>query len=665
MSGKMFDQYVLWVQECLNKILSLRLKEDGLIGSDTRSAIRSFQRRQRLPARPDGVVCPNTEQALIKTGAVPPPGMAKARDPETTPPARTVYMDIPLQIPLGKAKSMTGIFVPENYCPVSQVDLIVYLHGFKVRSHKPERSIDTYWSLPRFLLREEVNKSQRNVILVAPTLGPQSQAGSLTCPGGFDKFLGQVMTALMQNAPYAGTQVTPSIGNIILACHSGSWSVMQDLAMGTDASAAHIQECWAFDPESMSSRVWKEWAKKNPAPKLLYIYYRDGRAGQMLCQELMRVKSLRSAKVNCLPNVSAEKSTAEHDDIPSTHMKDRIQGAQFLLDKSKCRSSGTRLKASAIRTLSGFREVPLNLPVTFAKPGELWNGYRAEELWQGEISRNSPDYIKWLQRSLNQIMGLRLAVDGISGTQTRSAIRSFQQQHGLMVDGVVGPQTAAAIKAALAGGYAPPQPQPRPWPPSSGTYTPGAPLRQNIVRLAQGEFARWNQGQTPESDPSMRAVLEGYWRATPVGVPTTPTWWSNIPWSAAFVSWVMKNAGAGSNFQYSNAHTDYVGAAKRNRLANNSNPFKAYRLTEIAPRPGDLVCVERQDDQGNWSGVNYDNVDQGFRASHCDIVVEVQPGKLITIGGNVSNSVSDTPVQIDSTGYVIQSRYYAVVRAGV
>ena len=257
-------------------------------------------------------------------------------------------------------------------------------------------------------------------------------------------------------------------------------------------------------------------------------------------------------------------------------------------------------------------------------------------------------------------MGLRLAVDGISGTQTRSAIRSFQQQRGLTVDGIVGPQTEAAIKAALTGGTAPPQPQPS----GGGGYTPGASLRQNIVQVAQAELARWNFGQKDEADPSMRPVLEGYWRATPTGVPTTTNWWSNVAWSAAFISWVMKTAGAGSNFRYSSAHTDYVGEAKRNRLANNTNPFKAYRVTEVAPRPGDLVCVERQDGNGNWSGVNYDNVDQGFRASHCDVVVEVQSGQLITIGGNVSDSVSDTPVRIDGNGRVIQSRYYAVVRVG-
>jgi peptidoglycan hydrolase-like protein with peptidoglycan-binding domain len=282
---------------------------------------------------------------------------------------------------------------------------------------------------------------------------------------------------------------------------------------------------------------------------------------------------------------------------------------------------------------------------------------------EGEVNRSSRDYIRWVQQSLNQILGTRLAVDGVLGPLTRSAVRSFQQRYGLAVDGIVGPITEAALQAAL-GGASPQPPQPQPSTPSGGTYGPGSALRQNAVTLALGEWARWNFGQTKESDPTMRAALEEYWQAGTGSVPGTANWWSNLAWSAVFISWVMRNAGAGSDFRYSSAHTDYVGAAKQNRLANNSNPFKAYRVSEVAPRPGDLICVERQDADGNWSGVTYDNVDQGFRASHCDIVTEVSPGQIKAIGGNVSDSVSEKTVRTDANGRVSEPRYYAIVRVG-
>jgi peptidoglycan hydrolase-like protein with peptidoglycan-binding domain len=87
---------------------------------------------------------------------------------------------------------------------------------------------------------------------------------------------------------------------------------------------------------------------------------------------------------------------------------------------------------------------------------------RTEEEFESEINRSSYEYAVWVQRSLNRILGMRLVEDGIIGTQTRSAIRSFQQRYGLIVDGIVGPQTEGALIRA---GAAPP-------PGSMGSYLP-------------------------------------------------------------------------------------------------------------------------------------------------------------------------------------------------
>ena len=56
------SEYVRWVQSCLNQILGLQLSVSGVIGPETRSAVRSFQREQRL--RATGVLGPETEAAL-------------------------------------------------------------------------------------------------------------------------------------------------------------------------------------------------------------------------------------------------------------------------------------------------------------------------------------------------------------------------------------------------------------------------------------------------------------------------------------------------------------------------------------------------------------------------------------------------------------------------
>lgn len=66
---------------------------------------------------------------------------------------------------------------------------------------------------------------------------------------------------------------------------------------------------------------------------------------------------------------------------------------------------------------------------------------------EDEASRTDPDFVRWVQSTLNRVLGLRLAVDGIMGPATRSAVRSFQQRKGLAVDGIVGAQTEGSLRA--------------------------------------------------------------------------------------------------------------------------------------------------------------------------------------------------------------------------
>jgi hypothetical protein len=83
----------------------------------------------------------------------------------------------------------------------------------------------------------------------------------------------------------------------------------------------------------------------------------------------------------------------------------------------------------------------------------------------------------------------------------------------------------------------------------------------------------------------------------------------------------------------------------------------------VAPQVGDLVCQSRDN-----SGATYDNIGDGkTRATHCDIVTEVRPGGLRTIGGNVRQDVGaketfrtmpDGRLALDGS----QARFFAVVR---
>jgi peptidoglycan hydrolase-like protein with peptidoglycan-binding domain len=104
------------------------------------------------------------------------------------------------------------------------------------------------------------------------------------------------------------------------------------------------------------------------------------------------------------------------------------------------------------RGLSGIRHrqgYETHLHVHFAAPGERMRP--APRTGSRVTDRRTPEYIRWVQRSLNRIMSTDLRVDGIISPPTRSVLRAFQGRRGLPSDGVIGPRTEAALIAAGAG----------------------------------------------------------------------------------------------------------------------------------------------------------------------------------------------------------------------
>lgn len=69
----------------------------------------------------------------------------------------------------------------------------------------------------------------------------------------------------------------------------------------------------------------------------------------------------------------------------------------------------------------------------------------------GLIATYDPNYVKWIQAGVNQIMGTHLVVDGSYGSLTTAAVEALQAKYGLVVDGVVGLKTDGLIGALLAG----------------------------------------------------------------------------------------------------------------------------------------------------------------------------------------------------------------------
>jgi len=126
----------------------------------------------------------------------------------------------------------------------------------------------------------------------------------------------------------------------------------------------------------------------------------------------------------------------------------------------------------------------------------------------------------------------------------------------------------------------------------------------------------------------------------------------DTPWSAAFVSWVARQAGLGADeFQFSEAHADYAGAAWQAGDAEAAGRPTAYAMracdiTRTPPRVGDLVCQARGAGAGLDSFEKIGEVLAVRRTGgsalpmHCDVVVAVDARGFDAIGGNVLQSVT-------------------------
>lgn len=158
--------------------------------------------------------------------------------------------------------------------------------------------------------------------------------------------------------------------------------------------------------------------------------------------------------------------------------------------------------------------------------------------------------------------------------------------------------------------------------------------------IALEEFDFWEKGKKKENknDQETNDKLKSYWDAANYKYPSPNVW--EEPWSAAFISFVMKNSNE-NDFPFSAAHTTWAKKALDNRkeLAKDIEKFVGkemlvlFRREEVEPKKGDLVFrLRKGGDINDWLG----NPIQS--PSHSDVFI----GNNKAIGGNLSDSVSET-----------------------
>lgn len=184
------------------------------------------------------------------------------------------------------------------------------------------------------------------------------------------------------------------------------------------------------------------------------------------------------------------------------------------------------------------------------------------------------------------------------------------------------------------------------------------PSRQDGLWQRVGDY--WRIGQPPGS---LASLWTGKTDENGNEFPAEEA--DRFAWSAAFISYLMRVAGAGDRFPYAPNHATYIDAARSESSGDPAGPdgedwaIVAERPEDYAPKLGDLICTGRDE----AAGIGFDDLPARF-PGHCDIVVSQKPGMLSVIGGNVGAAVSMKHVPVtkrgrlaDRNGVVLDDRY--------
>jgi hypothetical protein len=243
----------------------------------------------------------------------------------------TVYAPIiPGQDPSGRDR--TGIFFPDKFVPGANLDLILYFHGLLNRcGGSANDSVEKYWTNKYFLLRDWMNSSNKNAVLVVPRLGATDKNYSKLGMEG-DDFLRNLLAYISERVksdPFSWTG-SMAIRNIILAAHSGGGTTMVRLAQ--TVTLGKVRECWGLDSFYYLevSKSLKDWAAKGGKFFLFWTDMGGTKDNVVEFQELLNKKENAFAARNIFIKKASDSSllfsatTSDHCAVPQTFWPDLI-----------------------------------------------------------------------------------------------------------------------------------------------------------------------------------------------------------------------------------------------------------------------------------------------------------------------------------------------------
>ena len=174
-------------------------------------------------------------------------------------------------------------------------------------------------------------------------------------------------------------------------------------------------------------------------------------------------------------------------------------------------------------------------------------------------------------------------------------------------------------------------------------------FEKRLATIAQQQFDRYRWLR--ENQDPLASQVKLYWTDLGLAFPNVAQ-----PWSAVFVSWCVKQAGAtAAQFMFSPQHSQFVNWAIANAKAHaseESGVFMGRDVALYAPKMGDIL----QNNRGHGAYTFQYAATHRSYPSHCAIVMEVgvdsKGNYLRTIGGNESDAVGMKEVRLDANGLV-------------
>lgn len=205
-----------------------------------------------------------------------------------------------------------------------------------------------------------------------------------------------------------------------------------------------------------------------------------------------------------------------------------------------------------------------------------------------------------LQRRLRELGYDPGPVDGVFGPRTETAVQAFQRDSNLRPDGIVGPRTRANLDSPQCRATSRPRQPSAPRP--ARQQRPGPAGEPRWLAIARREICTREVAPGPGSNPR---IVE-YHQATSLRAQDDAT-----PWCAAFVSWVLEQAGVRSTRSArAKSYLDWGNALDH-------------------PRAGAITVFHRGSGPPSSRG-----------PGHVGFLIEDADGRIDLLGGNQRNHVN-------------------------